>query len=441
MRSGSGGLVALFLISIVLPIVIQAGPLRLSPYRVMLLITIFPSLALWLQGNAGKIRVADIALLGLCLWTFLSYVAIHGLGRATEAGGIFGLETMGAYLLGRLLVRSAEDFRKVVVVLFWIVLVLLPLAIVESVSGHAIVLETFRKFLKTYNILTQEPRWGLRRVMGPFEHPILFGAFCGSILAMVYYVLGFGRSFVRRVLNTAIVGIVTFLSLSSGPLTSVGAQLGLIGWDLVLRRFAGRWKLLASLFFSAIVAIQIVANRSPAQILISFIAFNTSTAYNRLRIWQFGSASVWNHPLFGIGENAWARPSWMSGSIDMFWLVSAVQNGLLAGLLLQVAFFATVLPVIFRKGLDERTSSYRTGYVISLLGFYIAGWTVHYWNSVYVLLIFLLGCGPWFLDLKKGEPAAASPENPTRSRRRLAATGVEPASRRDTPQRKRGIRA
>lgn len=441
MRSGSGGLVALFLISIVLPIVMQAGPLRLSPYRVMLLITIFPSLVLWLQGNAGKIRVADIALLGLCLWTFLSYVVIHGLERATEAGGIFGLETMGAYLLGRLLIRSADDFRKFVTVFFWILLVLLPLAIIESVSGHAIVLETFRKFVRSYNIVTQEPRWGLRRVMGPFEHPILFGAFCGSALGMVYYVLGFGRSFVRRILNTAIVGIVAFLSLSSGPLTSVGAQLGLIGWDLVLRRFAWRWKLLAGLFFSAIVAIEIVANRSPAQILISFIAFNTATAYNRLRIWQYGSASVLNHPLFGVGENPWERPVWMLPSIDMFWLVPAMFNGLPAGLLLQLAFFAVILPVIFAKGLDDRTSSYRTGYVISLLGFYIAGWTVHYWNSVYILLIFLLGCGPWFLDLKQGEPDDTSREGLARTRRRLAATGVGPDSRRDTPQRKRGMRA
>ena len=303
------GLVALFLISIVLPIVILIGPLHLSPYRVMLLITIIPSVVFWLQGKAGKIRVTDIALLAVSLWTFLSYAVIHGPGRAFEAGGIFGLETMGAYLLGRLLIRSAEDFRKLVVVLFWIVLVLLPLAIIESVSGQAIVLETFGKFVRSYNIVSQEPRWGLRRVMGPFEHPILFGAFCGSILAMVYYVLGYGRWFVRRIVNAAIVGFVALLSLSSGPLTSVGTQFALIGWDLVLHRFAGRWKLLAGLFFSAVVAIEIVANRSPAQILISFIAFNTSTAYNRLRIWQYGSASVLNHPLFGIGEGAWERPS------------------------------------------------------------------------------------------------------------------------------------
>ena len=134
----------------------------------------------------------------------------------------------------------------------------------------------------------------------------------------------------------------------------------------------------------------------------------------------------------------------MLGSIDMFWLVPAVQNGLPAGLLLQLAFFAVILPVIFAKGLDDRTSSYRSGYVISLLGLYITGWTVHYWNSVYILLIFLLGCGAWFLDLNKGEPAgepaAASRESLARTRRRLAAKGVGPAIRSDRQPRTRGIR-
>ena len=128
----------------------------------------------------------------------------------------------------------------------------------------------------------------------------------------------------------------------------------------------------------------------------------------------------------------------MLGSVDMFWLVPALQNGLPAGLFLQLAFFAILIPVIFAKGLDERASNYRTGYVISLLGLYIAGWTVHYWNSVYILLIFLLGCGPWFLDAARDESAAASRDSLARTRRRLATNGVQADSRRDTPQHNRG---
>jgi hypothetical protein len=404
--TGHRWVVTLFLVAVFVPIVLQAGPLRLSPYRAMLLVTIIPCIFLWLGGRAGRIRLADLALLVLCLWSVVSLVVIHGAARTVESGGILFAETMGAFLLARIMIRSASDFHNLVRTLFWIVLALLPFAIIEAFTNHAIILETTRKFFRSYTILHQEARWGLRRVQGPFEHPILFGAFCGSIVGMVYYVLGYGQRFYRRLIKLALVTGTAVLSLSSGPLTSVGAQLGLIGWDLLLGRFQARWKFLAAIFVSAVVAIEILANRSSAQILISFVAFNGSTAYNRLRIWEYGSASVLNNPVFGIGFNEWERPSWMLASIDMFWLVPAVRSGLFVGILLQIVFFAVIIPVIFRKGLDAKASSYRTGYIISLLGIYIAGWTVHYWNSVYVLLFFLLGSGAWFLDAGKANEEA-----------------------------------
>lgn len=394
-------IVTLFLIAVFVPIIIQAGTLRLSPYRLMLLITLVPCLFLWLRGRAGRIRGPDVALLVMCIWSIVSFVLIHGAARTVEGGGILFAETMGAYLLARIMIRSEADFYNLVRTLFWIVLALMPLAAYEAFLGRAIILETVGKVFTSYEVNNPELRWGLRRVQGPFEHPILFGVFCGSIVGLVHYVLGFGQRFYRRVLKLALVTGTAMLSLSSGPLTSVGAQLALIGWDIGLGRFKARWKLLAAMFFSAILVIEIVANRSVAQILISFVAFNPSTAFNRLRIWDYGSASVLNNPVIGIGFNEWERPAWMVGSIDMFWLVPAVRNGLFVGILLQIVFFSVILPVIFKKGLDERVASYRTGYIISLLGLYIAGWTVHYWDAVYVLLFFLLGSGAWFLDMDK----------------------------------------
>lgn len=403
--TGNAWIVTLFLIAVTLPIIIEVGTLRLSPYRLMLLVTFVPCMILWLSGRAGRMRGPDVGLLVMCLWCIVSFVMIHGAARTVEAGGILFAETMGAYLLARIMIRSAEDFYNLVRSLFWIVLALLPLAALEAFRGQAIILETMEKFFRSYTILHQEARWGLRRVQGPFEHPILFGVFCGSIVGLVYYVLGYGQRFYRRFLKLALVTGTAFLSLSSGPLTAVGAQLGLISWDLVLSRLTWRWKLLAGMFLSAVIVIEIVASRSAAQILISFVAFNTSTGFNRLRIWQYGSASVMNHPLIGTGFNEWERPSWMLASIDMFWLVPAVRNGLLVGILLQIVFFSVLVPVIFKKGLDGRAASYRTGYVISLLGLYIAGWTVHYWAAVYVLLFFLLGSGAWFLDAGKPDEA------------------------------------
>src|SRR3954466_10503300 len=71
-------------------------------------------------------------------------------------------------------------------------------------------------------------------------------------------------------------------------------------------------------------------------------------------IWEYGSASVLNNPLFGVGFGDWARASWMTSSADMFWLVNAMRHGLPAGLLIMSAFLLLFLPVSLRKILVER---------------------------------------------------------------------------------------
>jgi hypothetical protein len=340
----------------------------------------------------------------MCLWTALSYGVHHGPGTAIEAGGAVFVDTMGAYLLGRIFVRTTDDFYKVVRLLFWITILNLPFALMESVTGRNVALELFQSIYRTHSIQNMEPRWGLRRAQTVFEHPILLGVFCSSIVAMTYFVLSYGHSLLRRLIQTGLVVLAAGLSLSSGPMTAMAAQIGLIGWDRVFRSIRVRWWFLGGLFVSFIASIQIMSNRSPAQILISIVAFRKESAWNRLRIWDYGSASVVNHPLFGIGRNDWERPRFMTSSIDMFWLVPAVRNGLASGLLLQIAFFGVFLAVLFRKGLTSRDADYRTGFLISMLGIYLAGWTVHYWNSVYVLLVFLLGCGYCFLNQPGASP-------------------------------------
>ena len=57
-----------------------------------------------------------------------------------------------------------------------------------------------------------------------FDHPILFGVCIASILAPVHLVLGYRRDFAQRSFKTAIVGAVSFMSLSAGPLVSIVVQ-------------------------------------------------------------------------------------------------------------------------------------------------------------------------------------------------------------------------
>lgn len=406
------GLVPLFLISLTIPYLFQVGPLQLSAFRLILIVMLFPCLFRWFAGRAGPILISDIALILMCFWVTLSFLANHGPGMAVEAGGIGFLETMGAYLLGRCYIRTADQFFDMVKVLFWLIALMLPFAIYEALTSTNILLNIANKIGPSNDIVYKEPRLGLDRVQGLFSHPILFGVFCGGAPALVYFVLGYKQSSVARLGKTGLVSLAAFLSLSSGPLAALIAQFMLMSWNWMLSAIKRRWLILSGGVLSMIVALEIAANRSTPEIFISFFAFNTHTASNRLRIWKYGTLSVENNILFGVGRNEWERPYYMSASLDMFWLVPAVREGLPSALFLHAAFLVLFVMVAFKSGLSDRASHYRTGYLICMFGFYLSGWTVNYWREIYVYFMFLMGSGAWILTADKTPEHVPSGGNP-----------------------------
>ncbi len=402
--------VVLFLVSLAIPWIIAIGPLRLSAYRLVLMAMIVPCLAMWMSGKAGRIRLPDIALLVYCLWCFISIVTVHGTAFALEPAGIIFIETMGAYLLARCLIRSADDFHAMVNLLYRMMLVLAPFAFFEAYTGRNVLMQVFSTVAPTSPDIYMDPRWGLRRVHAVFEHPILFGVIASSVFALTHLVLGYGKSLPRRWSATGIVALTAFMSLSAGPITALTAQGLLLGWNWVLRSVKQRWKILTGFFALAFVAAELLTNRSLPVIFISHFAFDEESAWVRIAIWHYGSQSVMNNPLVGIGFNEWARPPWMTSSIDMFWIIDAIRHGFIAELAIMGAFFGVFLGVAFKRGLDERTSAYRTGFLIALTGYFLVGWTVYFWNAAYVLFIFLIGSGVWMMDVDTGETNGGRPE-------------------------------
>ncbi|WP_158282688.1 O-antigen ligase family protein [Aminobacter sp. AP02] len=414
--------VLLFLISLLIPWIISIGPLRMSAYRFVLIGMLIPCLIMWLGGKAGRIRIADISLILYCFWCFLAIIMIHGFAYAIQPAGMIFIETVGAYLLARCFIRDADDFYNVIVALFWIVAMLLPLSVFEAVTGRNIAREFFASLYQTVPDSYLEPRWGLRRVQSIFEHPILYGVFCASILTLVHLVLGHGKSLTQRWLKTATVGIAAFLSLSAGPMTALAAQAMLLGWNWVFNAVEARWRILGSFALLAVVSIELLSNRSVPVIFVSYFAFDEQSARVRIEIWRYGSASALNHPLFGVGFNEWERAPWMTTSIDMFWIIDAVRHGIPAEFLMMLAFFAVYLPVAFKKGLTERLSVFRTAFVISMTGFFLVGWTVYFWNATYVIFLFMLGSGVWLLD-QQTHISADQRRTPMRAMGKSAASG------------------
>ena len=176
----------------------------------------------------------------------------------------------------------------------------------------------------------------MNRVQGSFEHPILFGLFCALAVTNFWYL--FRDNLAKRLSLTGLAIFMTLMSMSSAPLLSVITQLGMIVWEKISK---ANWKLLGVLSVIGYVVIDLLSNRTPVQVLISYATLNPATAANRLHIWTWGTQNVAANPIFGIGLNDWFRAPWMvSGSVDNFWLLTAMRYGLPAVIFLIIAVLA-----------------------------------------------------------------------------------------------------
>ena len=388
-----------FILSLLLPTETSfyVGSLRLTPYRLVLIIGFVPCIYLLVSGAVGRIRVPDYLMALHASWAIITFGLHHGLDVATEAGGIYMIETFGAYCIARILIRDATSFVFFARVLVTTVLFLMPLLVIESVTGQHFIKDLFSKISGQTFSSTLLPRFGFARAYGPFDHPILAGVFCASAIGLAWYAFQpKGDSRIGRFLRTIGVVIATLSSVSSGAAAALNTQVICIVWDRATRGYRHRWKALGAGIIAAYMLIGALSNRTGLKVLLSYLTFSTATAYSRLLIWEYGSAEVVRHPLFGIGYNEWVRPTWMgSGSMDAFWLVVAVRHGLPAFLLLAGAVLYTVFASRRATGTN---SMLQRGWVVSMAGLIVAACTVHFWNQSLVYFCFLSGAGVWMCN-------------------------------------------
>jgi O-antigen ligase len=390
------------MIALVIPWIIPLGGVNFPIYRIVLLSMLVPCLAHLLQKKAGTVRAADIGVFAYCIWIGIALTTTQGFAKALQPSSSFFIDGFGAYLLGRCYIRSAEDFGQMVSFAVKLLATLLPFALYEWMTGKTILLTMFGAVFPTVEFADMPPRLGLFRVQGPFSHPILFGVFCGSIFALVCSVpsstgFAFGRGF-----SACIVAVSAMLSMSSAPLAGVAFQAALLIWCKALSRFSWNLNVLWALVLTGYLIVEFGSNQTPIQFYISHFTFDTQTGWYRLLIWDFGSASVMNHPLFGIGLDDWVRPPWMaSKSVDNFWLLTAMRYGVPALIIISMSCLVLWISLARKRTLPAALKPYRQAYLICMVTFVFVGSTVHFWASLYSWFFFLLACGVWLLDINR----------------------------------------
>ncbi len=412
--SATSPLLPIFLLTILLPISLEVAGLRLSPTRLYLLIFSVPFALKILQGGAGRFTFVDLLFILSGLWIMLSLVVMHGTERIPFAG-ITVVELVGGYFVGRVLVRDLQDYNAMIKFILIAMVVLLPFALIEAITGKMILPDLLRMaFDAPFRGGSAYGRMGLERVYSVFDHPILFGLFCSVALANVFYL--FSERPVIAVITAVFTLIMSFLSLSSAPLLACGMQAGLLIWNRVMK---GRWGLLLILTVIGYVAVDMASNRTPITIIIETMTFNSGTGWTRIATNKYGWASVWANPIFGLGFNDWARPDWLTSSVDNFWLVLAMRYGIIGLGLIATPFALHMLMLSFTRISNAEISRCRVAHGIVLAGICFTLVTVHVWDTMSAFVMFFVGAGAWMYT------SDISPEN--------KAAESDPASSSGTP--------
>ena len=109
-------LAALLYVALIMPLEfsVTVGGLRLSPYRMLLLVMFVPLLIQLLRNRYHPPNVVDYLMAAHAFWVVLALSAFGGIGTGIESGGIYVIESLGAYLVGRLVVTSADEHRALI---------------------------------------------------------------------------------------------------------------------------------------------------------------------------------------------------------------------------------------------------------------------------------------------------------------------------------------
>lgn len=424
--------IALFFVALLLPYSFSIGSIRLSPTRLYLLVALVPCLALWLSGHAGRKHSFDFYMILYALWAAVSLGLNDGFFESLESMGIVIIETLGAYFLARCTIINEASFRRFAKIYFSIVLVLLPFAMVESITGRPILIELARKLGPSIGVGDTGVRLGLRRAQVLFEHPILFGMFSGSSLSLAFYALKTPVKATGSIMRSLLVFLTAFFSLSTGAIVSIAVQYIQIIWDNLTRGIRRRWLILSCIVLFFYVLIDSLSNRNPFEIFVSYLTFSSGSSYNRILIWQFGTAQVWKTPWFGIGLTGdWERPRWMGSSMDNFWLLTAVRYGFPAFLFLALSIITMLRRAGARQIEKQSVADCRSAIIMSIVGLIVGACTVHLWNNAYAYFMFMVGSIAWITNEGSAPHKGSEGRRPTGKTHRMTgepSQGRHPAS-------------
>lgn len=361
----------------------------IPPYRFFLLAASLFVLSTSLRGRWNWVLPDFLMLFGTA-WIWLAlYMTTEFVDFFTSSVAMtadIGL----AYFFARAAFRSLRDLRLFLLLMLPGLAVMAAVVALESVLHRHLLQPFVGDLVGMRGYYSVDERLGLMRSRGPFPHPILAGIFFASFLPL-YWLAGL-RGWPR------VLGIVTtflsFFTVSSAALLAITISMMLISYNWLSQRYANfSWRMFFILSATVIFALEFGTKSGSFNLIMRYASLNSFSAFNRVLIWRYGTLNVQKNPWFGIGYAEWERPVWMySGSIDHYWLLLAIQYGLVPPVTLAITTILALLALNRRSMREAYVDKMAIrGLVMALAVFALGIVSVSIWLSTQVWFHMMLG--------------------------------------------------
>jgi len=380
-------LVVVYLVLMTIPSELYFNVLgvRLELYRIFLVLVSFVFIKDFLRFN--RFQLPEKMLFLYCFYCFIGFLINHGVG-GIQSGIILFLEIFVGYFIGLSIAGSAAKFKRVLGFISVFYFLMIPFAIIESQNGYRL-LHVFFAELVGNPVLDylgdSYLRHGLHRASTVFSHPILYSV-CAVMFIPIYFAL-YHKAKAAFLISGIYVAMIT--SVTSVGFLMVLLQVGMVVLKYISKFYRNVFKHVVLLSLFSFLILNFLSNRGPVLLFVQTMALNPDTAYARYLQWFYSFDDIQANPFFGIGFYEWSRPFWMLISIDSFWLMTVLQNGIPA--LVFLFMFFTVSTKRYWVAWRTTNSILFFAYFVSAFSVIFAAFTVDYFDRAQLMVFLLFG--------------------------------------------------
>lgn len=360
----------------------------IPPYRFYLVAAFLFVLATGVKGRWRMILPDYLMVFGVG-WIWVALYNTSELVDFITAATAQTIDIGLAYLFARSAFQSLRDLRMFLLLMLPGLLVMGAITAVESLMHRHLLQPLMGELTGIVRRYPIDTRMGLMRARGPFAHPILAGAFFASFLPLFWMsglrgwprILGIGASF------------SAVFTVSSAAMLALSVSSVLMIYNWLSGRVANlSWRMFFIVGAIVVFFLEFGTKSGSFNLIMRYASFNSYSAFNRVLIWRYGTDNVIKNPLFGIGYAEWERPYWMGGSIDHYWLINAIQFGIIPPLMMAIVTVLAILAVLRRAKLENPTDKLTLlGLAIAMSVFAFGIISVSLWLSVQVWFHMMMG--------------------------------------------------